>query len=585
MAALVQGLDNYTPRNVGENGNVQLGWSNNIMEKIVQLHFQLVRTSNHTEFEQQYNQILSSFIGKENDLINEFIIAYKLAGFTRDIIKGKGEQQLSFTLIWCLWNHYPTLAIHTISTLFEVRDVNGNNIHPYGSWKDAKYLCDFVKNKIKSEEHEIIDYIIKLAVDKIKKDEINFTNNRPISLAAKWLPREKSKRFGWIFNKFAISLHPEFVYPRIQDIDRHYNSVKKCKTIARKLLSKLNKYIDTTQIKQCSKNWKNIDFNNVTSCTMRKQKNAFLNLKKYRKTLVKKTDEQDRIDCATNFRTHIELSKNGSEEHKVHGKRCMVYDLVKDAVSARDSNNQTVIDTVNEQWKSNATNNNGLKNIIPMADTSYSMHCDNFIPLYNSIGLSIRVSELCNESFKDRVMIFDSTPRWCNLSNAKDFVDKVHILNSCSSGLNTNFYKALNMILDVIVQNSIPPNEVENMVLAIFSDMQIDAANRGGMQMNTLYENMEVMFRDAGMNSIFNMPYKPPHILFWNLRKTNGFPTFSSQENVTMLSGYNSTLLNIFCEKGVEELKKVTPFVMLENLLNQERYDTLESAVINLLEQ
>ena len=52
-----------------------------------------------------------------------------------------------------------------------------------------------------------------------------------------------------------------------------------------------------------------------------------------------------------------------------------------------------------------------------------------------------------------------------------------------------------------------------------------------------------------------------------------------------MLSGYNSTLLNIFCEKGVEELKKVTPFVMLENLLNQERYDTLESAVINLLEQ
>ena len=63
--AAIQGLDNYTPRNVGENGNVQLGWSNNIMEKIVQLHFQLVRTSNHTEFEQQYNQILSSFLERK----------------------------------------------------------------------------------------------------------------------------------------------------------------------------------------------------------------------------------------------------------------------------------------------------------------------------------------------------------------------------------------------------------------------------------------------------------------------------------------------------------------------------------------
>ena len=583
MAALVQGLDNYTPRNVGENGNVQLGWSNNIMEKIVQLHFQLVRSSNHAMFEEQYNQILSWFHGKENDFINEFIIAYKLAGFTRDIINGKGEQQLSFTLIWCLWNHYPTLALHTINTLFQVKDVQGDVIHPYGSWKDAKYLCKFVKNKIQSEEHEIIDYIIKLSVAQIKKDEINFNSDLPISLAARWIPREKSKSFGWIFNKFSKKLFPQYL-ASVYDTSRRYTSVKKCKTLARKLLSKLNRYIDTTQIKQCEKNWKNIKFNNVTSCTMRKQKNAFLNLKKKGKTLVEKTVEQDRIDFANNFKKYIELSKNGSSEHKVHGKRCMVYDLVKDAIEARTQLNQTVIDTVNEQWNSNKTNNNGLKNIIPMADTSYSMHCDNLIPLYNSIGLSIRVSELCNESFKDRVMIFDSTPRWCNLSTAKDFVDKVHILNSCSSGLNTNFYKALTMILDVIVQNSIPPTEVENMVLAIFSDMQIDAANRGGMQMNTLYENMEVMFRDAGMNSIFNMPYKPPHILFWNLRKTNGFPTFSSQENVTMLSGYNSTLLNIFCEKGVEELKKVTPFVMLENLLNHKRYDTLESAVINMLE-
>ena len=49
------------------------------------------------------------------------------------------------------------------------------------------------------------------------------------------------------------------------------------------------------------------------------------------------------------------------------------------------------------------------------------------------------------------------------------FVEKVLKLERHYSGLNTNFYKALNMILDSIVQNNIPPSDVENLVLAVFS--------------------------------------------------------------------------------------------------------------------
>ena len=86
----------------------------------------------------------------------------------------------------------------------------------------------------------------------------------------------------------------------------------------------------------------------------------------------------------------------------------MVYDLVRDAVSARNSNDQTVIDTVNEQWKSNATNNNGLKNIIPMADTSYSMHCDTFIPLLIRLDYLFVFQNFVMNHLKID-MIFDST--------------------------------------------------------------------------------------------------------------------------------------------------------------------------------
>ena len=34
-----------------------------------------------------------------------------------------------------------------------------------------------------------------------------------------------------------------------------------------------------------------------------------------------------------------------------------------------------------------------------------------------------------------------------------------------------------------------------------------------------------------------------PHITFWNLRSTNGFPVMPSQKNVSMVSGYNASLL------------------------------------------
>ena len=582
MAAIIQGLDSYTPRQVGENASIELGWSNDIMEKIVQLHFQLIRSDKHHDLESQYRQILERFQGCENDFINEFCIAYKLAGFTRDIIKGKGEQQLSFMLIWCQWNYYPGLALHSAKTLCDLKDINNNEIHPYGSWKDVKYLCNYIRDRSKDENHPIIEFMIDLSIKQLNKDIQNFATNQQISLVSRWLPREKSKKFGWIFKKLARKLYPQYINTSTNR--NRVAAIKKCKTNTRKLLSKLNKYIDTTQIKQCGNNWINIKFNNVTSCTMRKQKNAFMNVKKQGKVLVIRTDNEDRIACSSNFKQHIELAKNGSTEHKVHGKRCNVYELVKDAIEQKRISDETTIDTINQQWISNSENNNGLRNIIAMADTSGSMTSDNCIPLYNSIGLSIRVSEKCHEAFKDRVLIFDSTPVWCNLSGCRNFVEKVLKLERHNSGLNTNFYKALNMILDSIVQNNIPPSDVENLVLAVFSDMQIDCANRSDMNFNTLYENIEKMFHDAGMNSIYSTPYNPPHILFWNLRKTNGFPTLSSQKNVTMLSGYNATLLNVLCEKGVEELKKVTPFSMLENLLNDKRYDILESAVISMLE-
>ena len=67
---------------------------------------------------------------------------------------------------------------------------------------------------------------------------------------------------------------------------------------------------------------------------------------------------------------------------------------------------------------------------------------------------------------------------------------------------------------------------------------------------------MEKKYADAGMQ-LWGKPFTPPHILFWNLRATTGFPCTSNQANVTMFSGFSPALLNNFCNKGLEGLKNV----------------------------
>ena len=54
------------------------------------------------------------------------------------------------------------------------------------------------------------------------------------------------------------------------------------------------------------------------------------------------------------------------------------------------------------------------------------------------------------------------------------------------------------------------------------------------------------------------------------------FPTKTTEPNVTMFSGYNSSLLNVFSEKGMEELVKITPWDMLKTTLNNSRYECLD---------
>jgi hypothetical protein len=138
------------------------------------------------------------------------------------------------------------------------------------------------------------------------------------------------------------------------------------------------------------------------------------------------------------------------------------------------------------------------------------------------------------------------------------------------------------------------------MILAIFSDMQIDdnlsCMNGGSYNPNEsqkmeargkwdiMFQQIKKKYADTGMR-LYGTPLNPPHILFWNLRKTNGFPTLSTEANCSMMSGFDPTILNMFCELGIDALKNFTPYMILERQINNPRYIPLEKAFNTLFKQ
>jgi len=590
MSNFINALQTFTPIQVGEKGHVEKTWSFNIDEKIIQFFFQLVRSEDHSDLERHLHDILSKLksdlsVSQDTKAMNHLTTMYKLIGQTRDLVMGKGEQQLAFMQIFVWWQYFPELAANAFIHFVKSSE------HPYGSWKDIKYCAKFIKDKTSDTEHPLIIHMCKLLCGQLNDDWTKFQNYKAnpeevkpiLSLAARWCPREpnykkkKNTKFGFIYQTIAYEMFPEFLSSTTSDSPVSWCSAKrKCKIHLRKRLSALNKYLDTTQIKQCGDNWNKIDFNTVTTQTMRRQKRSFQNLTKRD---LQKSEKDDRIQCSQNFKNHIEAAKTDPSRHKVHGKRCNTYELVKDAMQHRfrTPQSETDIDTLNLQWQDNLKNNKGLGKlpIVAMADTSGSMECDGSVPLYNSIGLSIRCAELTHPAFKNQVLIFDHEPQWCDLSDCPDVWSKVWKLKRASWGTSTKLYKAFKMVLDACIKNKVPPEEVQSMIIAIFSDMQIDCeqVQENPWSDQVLADEIEAMYAKYG--------YSSPHLLFWNLRKTSGFPTLSSKNNCTMLSGYSSTLLNVFCDKGIDALKEFTPRCMLDDLLANPRYAVMEEDLIS----
>jgi hypothetical protein len=591
---------------LGLNGHFEYDWSNNVQEKIVQFHSQIVRTDiiNIQNLSIKLSEILQTIINSYNECIisKTYYIEllstmYKMIGSTRDVIEGKGEYTLSYMMIYTWYGFFPELAKYAL--LLFVKPTS-HTIHPYGSWKDIKYFCQYCKRQNNNHLHPLIHYAIQITNEQLSEDlnKISFCNFKTsYSLVSKWIPREKSK-FGWLFKELATNFF-DYYFTNIP-ADSYIKACLKAFTNYRKIISYLNIEIKTIQINQCKNQWSKINPKNVTSNTFQKQKYALLNNNLVEESLSKTLD---RIICAEKFKIYIHDNSDS-----IPSKVILLNDFTKNAVDIIKNKkvNSIISDEkmiINSQWKNYTKNINTFHNIIPIIDTSFSFSMSND-SLYAAISLGILVSE--KTTFSKRILTLDAIPSWINLESCKNYiemVEKVH--NEISlNGLNANFYTTLDFILETIIREKMSHEQVENMKLAIFSDMQVDLSDSTFI---SLYEGIKKKYETIGLK-LYNKPFNVPHILFWNLKSTYGFPVTSEQFNASLLSGFSPSFLDYFHYQNynyksnptsnsnssnsnsnsnsstyINKWKLSNPFLLLKKILYNKRYKPLEKKLLCLL--
>jgi hypothetical protein len=345
---------------------------------INQISFQLVRTKTPESVIDKYREVLVELKcklgdGEESSVkYREYIaILIKMCAHTRDIVNGKGECQLAYHMVLVLSDVFPAIGSHVFER-FVLLEMDGKPVHPYGSWKDLKYMSRLYRDR-RGANMTHLTFVINILNTQLKKDEVALSQGESVSLLAKWVPREGSS-FGWMFEALATDYFKDIL--KTASKEKRQKAVSLCKTRYRKLVSALNRHLDTTQIKQCAEQWSDIVPEKVTSVTLFRNKKAFLNVTKKGDT---RSTDVDRKECATHFESFLEKAKEGKTA--VKGKRIGLADFACEAlnlVSRRKFGHreQAEIDLLNLQWRDNSTQNGALETLVPLVDVSGSMDGD-----------------------------------------------------------------------------------------------------------------------------------------------------------------------------------------------------------------
>jgi hypothetical protein len=490
-----------------------------------------------------------------NDMLCDYVV---MAFQTRDIRGGKGERDLFYSMLLCLFKERPTLVEPLIALIPE-----------YGCWLDCWKLwtlCESSVNKI-----QIQNAICELVKHQYFEDLAKLSKDEAVSLLGKWLPRQKSK-----YNSLAVYFASVF----------HRDQKQSYLSIYRKNCSRLNKQLKTVEVNMCSGTWSSIDPGIVPGRLMSKARKAFLNEivsrkgKPVPKCTLRNPESTDRMLCREHFQEYTAKALNG--EVKMNGVSTVYpHEIVNKFLHQKCSEDETAL--LQAQWnaiRDTTAKEGGLRRCVPMSDFSGSM---NGVPLVVSMALGILISEINHPAFKDYLLGFDSNPSWIDFTTKKTLEEKVKYARRFGQGISTDFQAACDLILRRLVEHKVPVDEAPQ-DLIVFTDMGFDAAVNnssvgyytGNRYTHNTKNNAWQTHIQMIRNNFASYGYQAPRIVLWNLRaEYKDYHARATEEGVVLLSGWSPAVLKAITKGGVSVQ---TPYQALRELLDDSRYDKVREA-------
>ena len=505
----------------------------------------------------------------------------------RDVRGGKGERA-STTLMWeFMLEHHKEDALKMLPLLTE-----------YGSWRDLFHLTTCAPS--------VVPLVLELVEKQLAKDMDDAAQGKPISLLAKWIPRED--RQSDLAKLIAKRLFPYEARPS-----------SRMKTYRQKI-SALNRALKTTEVAMCGGGWASIEPARVPGRCLQKHMKALLNEPGNKKNIVRvrrannlrHPDNEDRMECRAHFQQFFKDAKEGKvtvNAANVVYPHELIKKIVKSMKETYSHRDGVTVDADNlsvdekngliAQWLAlvkDAREAGGLGRSLAMCDFSGSMLSsgkNGDTPYWVSMAMGLLISEVTTEEFKDTFLTFDSNPMLHRLAKG-DIFDKIASIGHVGQGLSTDFQKAMDLVLSNMKATRCKPGqEPDNLI--VITDMNWDQACASDQRSRytdhsyrhvvktapwqTQIEMIREAFKRAG-EDMWGVPFVPPRIVVWNVASTSSdFHATADTEGVVMLSGWSPSLFKNLL-KG--DIRSMTPLEMLRIILDDERYKPVREKLSEL---
>ncbi|RWW88469.1 hypothetical protein BHE74_00002652 [Ensete ventricosum] len=355
-----------------------------------------------------------------------------------------------------------------------------------------------------------------------------------ISLAAKWCPSIDSSydRSTLLCEAVARRAFPRSSDPNYLSLsDAHY-AYRVHDRLRREVLVPLRRAMEFPEVYMSAGQWSILPYSRVASVAMKNCKKHFTKHDRERFTQYLDDVKKGKAKIAAGaLLPHEIVADSGDEVAELQWKR-MVEDLSKIG---------------------------SLRNCIAVCDVSGSM---NGTPMEVSVALGLLISELSEEPWKGRVITFSESPMLHRIEG-ESLLEKTRFVRTMDWGMNTNFQKMFDKILEVAVAGRLPAEGMVRRVFA-FSDMEFDMASPNPWE--TDYEAIRRKFEESGYGEAV------PEVVFWNVRGTStSTPVVSTQKGVALVSGFSKNIVKLF----LDEDGQVSPRKVMDSAISGREYEKL----------